>query len=72
MTFALNELTRLLAPDQTLVGSVTGIEGVMVRVATAQGAVMARTLDALSVGDRVRVKNGMAIRAPVARQSYPV
>lgn len=72
MTFALKELARLLAPDQTLVGSVAGIEGAMIRVATAQGVVMARTLDALAIGDRVLVKNGLATRAPVARQVFPV
>lgn len=72
MTFALKELARLLVPDQTLVGSVAGIEGAMIRVATAQGAVVARTLDALAIGDRVLVKNGLATRAPVARQAFPV
>jgi len=72
MTFPLRELTRLLTQDAAVVGAVVGIEGAMVRVATTRGAVMVRTLDALAVGDRVLIKNGMASRAPVARQSYPV
>ncbi len=72
MTFPLKELTRLLVQDAAVVGAVVGIEGAMVRVATERGAVMARSLDALAVGDRVLIKNGMASRAPVARQSYPV
>jgi hypothetical protein len=72
MTFALKELTRLLSQDSTVVGSVVGIEGALVRVATERGAAIARTLDTLTVGDRVLIKNGMAIRAPVARQIFPV
>jgi ribosomal protein L35AE/L33A len=72
MSFALKELTRLLAPEQTVVGAVVGIDGAVVRVATERGAVTARTLDAVTVGDRVQIKNGIATRAPVARQIFPV
>jgi hypothetical protein len=72
MTFALKELTRLLSQDATVVGSVVGIEGVLIRVATERGAVNARTVDALVVGDRVLIKNGMATKAPVARHVFPV
>lgn len=72
MSFALKELTRLLAPEQTVVGAVVGIDGVVVRVATERGAVTARTLDALAIGDRVQIKNGIATKAPVARQVFPV
>lgn len=72
MSFALKELTRLLAPDASVLGAVVGLEGTLVRVATERGAVTARTLDALAVGDRVLIKNGIATRAPVAHQSYPV
>jgi len=72
MTFALKELYRLLAPEQTVVGAVVGIEGAVVRVATERGAVTARTLDALAVGDRVQIKNGIATKAPVAKQVFPV
>lgn len=72
MTFALKELTRLLAPGNSVVGSVVELEGALVRVATERGAVMARTLDALRVGDRVLIKNGMATQAPVARYIFPV
>lgn len=72
MTFALAELTRLLTQEPTIVGSVVAVEGALVRVATARGAVMARTLDSLAVGDRVLVRSDLATRAPVARHIYPV
>ncbi len=51
-------------------------DGAVVRVATElslplgfylRGAVTARTLEALAVGDRVLVRHGIATRAPVAR-----
>ena len=72
MTFPLKALTQLLSPESVVIGSVVGIEGSLIRVATARGAVLARTVDALSVGDRVQVRNGMATKSPVARQVYPV
>ncbi len=72
MTFPLKALTQLLASESSVIGSVVGIEGSLIRIATARGAVLARTVDALSVGDRVQVRNGMATRSPVARQIYPV
>lgn len=72
MTFPLKALTRLLNPESAEIGSVVGIEGSVIRVATARGAVMARTVDTLAVGDRVQVRNGMATKSPVARQVYPV
>lgn len=72
MTFALKELTRLLAPDASVVGSVVGQKGALVRVATERGAVTVRTLDTLLIGDRVLIKNGMATKAPVARHVFPV
>lgn len=72
MTFPLKELTRLLARDTPVLGAVVGIEGSLVRVATERGAMLARTLDTLAIGDRVLVRNGLATRAPVVRQAYPV
>jgi hypothetical protein len=72
MSFALKELSRLLATDTPLVGAVVGIDGAVVRVATERGAVTARTLDSVSVGDRVQIKNGIATKAPVAKQVFPV
>lgn len=72
MSFALKELSRLLATDTPVVGAVVGIDGTVVRVATERGAATARTLDALAVGDRVQIKNGIATKAPVARQVFPV
>ena len=72
MSFALKELSRLLAPEQTVIGVVVGIDGAVVRVATERGAVTARTLDVVTVGDRVQIKNGIASKAPVAKQVFPV
>ena len=72
MSFALKELQRLVSEDATVLGSVIGIDGVLIRVATARGAVTARTVDALVVGDRVLIQNGMASKAPVARLVFPV
>lgn len=72
MSFALKEITRLLAPEQTVVGAVVGIDGSVVRVATERGAVTARTLDAVAIGDRVQIKSGIATKAPVAKQVFPV
>lgn len=72
MTFPLKALTRLLATESPEIGSVVAIEGSVIRVATARGAVMARSVDTLAVGDRVQVSNGMATKSPVARQIYPV
>jgi hypothetical protein len=72
MTFPLQELTRLIAPDATRGrcggGHRTGpgARGHRARCVTA------RTLDALAFGDRVLIKNGMATKAPVARHIYPV
>ena len=72
MTFALKELASLLAQDTSTLGAVVGIEGNLVRVATARGAALVRTLDTLVVGDRVLIRNGLAMRAPVARQTHAV
>ena len=72
MSFALKELSRLLATDTQVVGAVVGIDGAVVRVATERGAVTARTLDVVTVGDRVQIKNGIASKAPVAKQVFPV
>lgn len=72
MSFALKELSRLLATDAPVVGAVVGIEGSVLRVATERGAVTARTLDAVAIGDRVQIKSGIATKAPVARQVFPV
>ena len=72
MSFALKELSRLLATDAPVVGAVIGINGAVVRVATERGAITARTLDSVTVGHRVQIKNGIATRAPVAKQVFPV
>lgn len=72
MSFALKELAQLLTTDHAVLGSVVAVEESQVKVATERGAVTARTLDGLAVGDRVLVRDGIATRAPTARQSYPV
>ena len=46
--------------------------GAVGRVARGGWAVPARTLDVVVVGDRVQVKNGIATKAPVAKQVFPV
>jgi hypothetical protein len=72
MTFPLKELSRLLTQEAAVVGSVVGVDGALVRVATERGVVVTRTLESLAVGDRVLIQNGLATRAPVARQSFSV
>lgn len=72
MTFPLKALSDLLTPTSAEVGSVVAIVGGVIRVATVRGAFQVRTVDALTVGDRVWIRNGMATKAPVARQTYPV
>lgn len=72
MSFALKELSGLLAAEQSITGSVTGFTGGFVTVATARGAILARPSGTLVRGDRVTVRSGWAEKAPVASQSYPV
>lgn len=72
MSFPLKELSRLLAPESGVIGVVVGFNGALVRIATEKGAVMARTLDQLAVGDRVVIRQGLAVRSPVARTVFPV
>ncbi|TRZ64063.1 MAG: hypothetical protein D4S02_11380 [Rhodocyclaceae bacterium] len=72
MSFALKELSRLLTTPDTTVGAVVAIDGVKVRVATTSGAMTVHAVETVSVGDRVLIRNGLARRAPTARQSYPV
>jgi hypothetical protein len=72
MSFPLNELTRLIVPNRAVLGVVVGLNGDLVRVATEQGAVMAQSLDTLTQGDRVVIRNGIASRAPIARLRFPV
>ncbi len=72
MTFALKELARLLAPQETRLGVVVALEGKQVRVASERGVMTVQAIDALTIGERVLVRNGLATRAPSAGQSYPV
>ena len=72
MSYPLKELSRLLAQDSSSVGVVVGFNGVLVRLATEKGAVMARTLDVLAIGDRVLIKQGVAMKAPAATEVFPV
>jgi hypothetical protein len=72
MTFALKELARLLAPQETRLGVVVALEGKQVRVASERGVMTVQAIDALAVGERVLVRSGLATRAPSALQSYPV
>lgn len=72
MTFALKDLTRLLSPEALTVGSVVEVNAGLVRIATERGAVNARSMDVLAVGDRVVIKNGMATKSPIANRIFPV
>lgn len=72
MSFPLKDLSRLLAQDSASVGVVVGFNGALVRLATEKGAVMARTLDALAVGDRVLLRQGVAMKSPAAKTVFPV
>lgn len=72
MSFAINELKRLLEPPQAIRGVVVNLKGTIVRVATERGAVDARPIDTVSVGDRVLIKNGIAIKAPNAERIFHV
>ncbi len=72
MTFALKELTRLLSPEALTVGSVVEVSAGLVRIATERGAVSARSIDVLAVGDRVVIRNGMATKSPIADRVFPV
>ena len=72
MSYPLKELQRLLAQDSGSVGVVVGFNGALVRMATEKGAVMARTLEVLAIGDRVLIHQGVAMKAPAATQVFPV
>ena len=72
MSYPLKELQRLLAQDSGSVGVVVSFNGTLVRLATEKGAVMARTLDVLTIGDRVLIRQGVAMKAPVATDVFPV
>lgn len=72
MSFPLKELSRLLAQDSSSLGVVVGFNGALVRLATEKGAVVARTLDVLTVGDRVLIRQGVAMKAPAATDVFPV
>jgi outer membrane usher protein FimD/PapC len=72
MSFALRELSKLLTVDTTTLGVVVSVEPSMIKVATAKGAMTVKTLETLIVGDRVLISQGLARKAPVAQQTFPV
>ncbi|MBW7901276.1 MAG: hypothetical protein H3C26_07355 [Rhodocyclaceae bacterium] len=73
MSFALRELQGLIARRADTSGVVVAVLDGAVRVATRTGAVTVPAgAERLSVGDRVTLADGRALRAPVARASYPV
>lgn len=72
MTFPLKELFRLLKQENTQMGVVVAMSNATIEVATAQGAMTVPSQEALKVGDRVLVRNGMATRAPVATRTFAV
>ena len=72
MSFAVNEVSRLLTTERTRLGVVTGFSGAFVVVATARGAVLARPAGTVAKGSRVTVRDGWAEPAPVASVTYQV
>ena len=72
MSFALEDLKRLLAPTALTVGTVMSIDGSRIRVATPEGALSVHSVDSVAIGDRVLIQSGVARKAPSARQSFPV
>jgi hypothetical protein len=72
MSFALRELSKLLTADSTMLGVVVNVETSMIKASTAKGAVSVRTLETLTVGDRVLISQGLARKAPVAQSTFPV
>lgn len=72
MSFAIKELSGLLAGQQRVAGVVTGFSGEFVVVATARGAVQARAAGTVVRGDRVTITGGWCEKAPVADAIYPV
>lgn len=72
MSFALRELSKLLTADSTMLGVVVSVEISMIKVATAKGAMTVKSLETLIVGDRVLISQGLARKAPVAQQTFPV
>jgi hypothetical protein len=72
MSFVLRELSKLLTSDSTVLGVVVSLETSTIKVATAKGAVTVQALETLLVGDRVLISQGLALKAPVAEQTFPV
>jgi len=71
MSFAISELSTLLAKDTQLRGVVVAVQGVAWRVATKNGALLATPVGSVVVGDNVTVTNDMAVKVPGAVNSYP-
>ena len=72
MTFVINELRQLLSPSQSALGVVVGIRSGAYQIATPQGLKTVASLDTLSIGDRVTLKNGVAIKTPAPSRTYYV
>ena len=70
MSQPVHDLQRLIASQRPVAGRVVAISGSMVRVATAQGVVEVSG-SGLAVGDRVVVRNGVAVKMHGAPGSPP-
>ena len=68
MSTPLHDLQRLVISRKSISGRVVAVTGDMVRVATAQG-VMEIAGDGLTVGDRVVVRDGAAVKIQSASGS---
>ncbi|MBF0127751.1 MAG: hypothetical protein HQM02_11135 [Magnetococcales bacterium] len=70
MSQAVHDLQRLIASQRPVVGRVVAVTGGMVRMATAQGVVEVSG-SGLAVGDRVVVRDGMAVKMQGASANHP-
>jgi hypothetical protein len=70
--YALNELKRLLNTKEKILGAVISANNGFYKIATPSGLVVCRSLDTLSIGDRVMIQNGQARKQPAATLKVPV
>ena len=72
MSFAVNELKKILGTTTQVDGVVDSVVNGVVKIASPKGLVTARSLVSLSKGDRVRVEGGIAYPLSTPTRSYPV
>lgn len=72
MTFPLAELSELIAKRDATIGVVVSISDGIATIATTKGAIHASASAGVARGDRVMVRNGVAVKMRAASASYPV